>query len=277
MRQCNGKQSNDNDKQHAITNPSGQMEKAIIDIIDKKAANQYARLIPSKQRAYRTMLYAGAQITLNGYSVREIAVEIGYSESATSKMAQKWIELMRKGDVTVNLVIAAVQKLPISNRFQCGKTAMQKSAEKAAAAKCQKELPQPATTASQSVKAMSSSKPMNKKILGFRITPEDEMRERAAIRSSILFFQTYGKGAQPRMHGEYYTPGTRRVEEKEDSKKWLPLDTAALYCGCKAEIISKAGQDGVIERRVYKRNANRNYYEYNVADLDKFIRDNHLL
>lgn len=55
------------------------------------------------------------------------------------------------------------------------------------------------------------------------------------------------------------------------------LDTAALYCGCKEEVINIAGQNGIIERRVYRRNANRNYYEYKVDDLDRFIRDNHLL
>lgn len=254
------------------------MEQVIIDIIDKKAAKQYNKLTPTKRKAYRAMLYAGAQITMNGCSVRDIAAEIGYSESGTSKLAQKWIELMRQGDVTVNLIIAAIQKLPKSKRFQHGKenTPHVKLTPTVVAEEPKDEAPQP-TPAQASTPTSTESKRKGKYVLGFFITPEDEMRERAAIRSSILFFQTYGKGVQPRMHGEYYTPGTRRVEDKEDSKKWLPLDTAALYCGCKAEIISKAGQNGVIERRVYKRNANRNYYEYNVADLDKFIRDNHLL
>lgn len=256
------------------------MEQVIIDIIDKKAAKQYNRLTPTKRKAYRAMLYAGAQITLNGYSVRDIAAEIGYSEIGTSKLAQKWIELMRQGDVTINLIIAAIQKLPRNKRFQHGKeiTPRVKLTPTVVTKESKDEAPQPTPAQTPTpTSASTGNKRKGKYVLGFFITPEDEMRERAVIRSSILFFQTYGKGVQPRMHGEYYTPGTRRVEEKEDSKKWLPLDTAALYCGCKAEIISKAGQDGVIERRVYKRNANRNYYEYNVADLDKFIRDNHLL
>lgn len=254
------------------------MEQVIIDIIDKKAAKQYNKLTPTKRKAYRAMLYAGAQITMNGCSVRDIAAEIGYSESGTSKLAQKWIELMRQGDVTVNLIIAAIQKLPKSKRFQHGKenTPHVKLTPTVVAEEPNDKAPQP-TSAQAHPTTSTENKRKGKYVLGFFITPEDEMRERAAIRSSILFFQTYGKGAKPRMHGEYYTPGTRRVEDKEDSKKWLPLDTAALYCGCKAEIISKAGQNGVIERRVYKRNANRNYYEYNIADLDKFIRDNHLL
>ena len=97
------------------------MEQVITDIIDKKAAKQFNKLTPTKRKAYRAMLYAGAQITMNGYSVRDIAAEIGYSESGTSKLAQKWIELMRQGDVTVNLIIAAIQKLPKNKRFQHGK------------------------------------------------------------------------------------------------------------------------------------------------------------
>lgn len=252
------------------------MEQVIIDIIDKKAAKQYNKLTPTKRKAYRAMLYAGAQITMNGYSVRDIAAEIGYSESGTSKLAQKWIELMRQGDVTVNLIIAAIQKLPKSKRFQHGKhdAPTVKLTPTIVPESHKEETPRPTPVQTSTP---TESKRKGKYVLGFFITPEDEMRERAAIRSSILFFQTYGKGVKPRMNGEYYTPGTHQTKESEDSKKWLPLETAAMYCGCKAELISKAGQNGVIERRVYKRNASRNYYEYNIADLDKFIRDNHLL
>ena len=93
------------------------MEKTIIDIIDKKAQRQYNRMTGIKRKAYRAMLYAGVQITLNGYSVREIAPEIDYSESGTTKLVQKWIQLMQGGDVTVNLIINAVQKIPMSRRL----------------------------------------------------------------------------------------------------------------------------------------------------------------
>lgn len=252
------------------------MEQVIIDIIDKKAAKQYNKLTPTKRKAYRGMLYAGAQITMNGYTVRDVAAEIGYSESGTSKLAQKWIELMRQGDVTVNLIIAAIHKLPKSKRFKQGKhdTPTIKLTPTIVPESHKEETPRPMPAQTPTP---NENKRKGKYVLGFFITPEDEMRERAAIRSSILFFQTYGKGAKPRMNGEYYTPGTHQMKDSEDSKKWLPLETAAMYCGCKAELISKAGQNGVIERRVYKRNASRNYYEYNIADLDKFIRDNHLL
>lgn len=257
------------------------MEKVIIDIIDKKAARQYPKMTEVKRKAYRAMLYAGAQITQNGCTVRDIAAEIGYSESGTSKLVQKWIELMQEGDVTVNLIISAIGKLPAIKRFQHAKKAIQQPTCKPTEAQFIKPKATPAPTPTDKKPlapiATAPSKPRVKKVLGFIITPEDEMRERAAKRAAILFMQSYGKGRQPRIHGEYYTPGTNPNDRAGDESKWLPLDTAALYCGCKAEVINIAGQEGIIERRVYKRNSNRNYYEYKVADLDRFIRANHLI
>ncbi len=247
------------------------MEKTIIDIIDKKAQRQYNRMTGIKRKAYRAMLYAGVQITLNGYSVREIAPEIDYSESGTTKLVQKWIQLMQGGDETVNLIINAVQKIPMSRRIAHKQTPVKESEPITPSKPVQVEIPKPMPAITRPTRTKV------KNVLGFLITPEDEMRERAAIRSSILFFQSYGKGKEPRMNGEYYTPGTNPDEAVKDEGKWLLLDTAALYCGCKEEVINIAGQNGIIERRVYRRNANRNYYEYKVDDLDRFIRDNHLL
>ena len=244
------------------------MEKTIIDIIDKKAQRQYNRMTGIKRKAYRAMLYAGVQITLNGYSVREIAPEIDYSESGTTKLVQKWIQLMQGGDVTVNLIINAVQKIPMSRRIAHRQTLSESIIP---SKPVQVENPKPMPIIPR------QTRPKVKNVLGFLITTEDEMRERAVIRSSILFVQKYGKGREPRLHGEYFTPGTNPDEAIKDEGKWLPLDTAALYCGCKEEVINTAGQNGIIERRVYRRNANRNYYEYKVDDLDRFIRDNHLL
>ncbi|MBD5357336.1 MAG: hypothetical protein HDR88_10085 [Bacteroides sp.] len=241
------------------------MEQTIIDIIDKKAQRQYVRMTETRRKAYRAMLYAGVQITINGYSVREIAPEIDYSESGTSKLVQKWTQLMQEGDITVNLIITAIQRLPKSKRFH----------------RVNPNPTEPAETVKENVARPLPIRPLPvktkvKNVLGFLITPEDEMRERAAIRASILFFQSYGKGREPRLHGEYYTPGTNPDETIKDEGKWLPLDSAALYCGCKEEVINVAGQNGIIERRIYRRNASRNYYEYKIDDLDRFIRDNHL-
>lgn len=247
------------------------MEKTIIDIIDKKAQRQYRGMTETKRKAYRAMLYAGTQITENGCSVRDIAPEIGYSESGTSKLVQKWIELMEKGDITVNLIITAIHKLPRNKRFQLKSVEKVEDAPKKPIVAV-KEEPQIVEKV-----IVKPSKPRVKKVLGFLITPEDEMRERAAIRASILYFQNYGKGREPRLNGEYYTPGTNPDDAPKDDSKWLPLDTAALYCGCKEEVINRAGQNGIIARRVYRSTSNRKYYEYKIDDLDQFIRDNHLL
>lgn len=247
------------------------MEKTIIDIIDKKAQRQYRGMTETKRKAYRAMLYAGTQITQNGCSVRDIAPEIGYSESGTSKLVQKWIQLMQGGDVTVNLIINAVQKIPMSRRIAHKQNPVKESEPITPSKPVQIEIPKPMPTITRPTRTKV------KNVLGFLITPEDEMRERAAIRSSILFFQSYGKGKEPRMNGEYYTPGTNPDDAPKDDSKWLPLDTAALYCGCKEEVINRAGQNGIIARRVYRSTSNRKYYEYKIDDLDQFIRDNHLL
>ncbi len=253
------------------------MEKTIIDIIDKKAMRQYKGMTEEKRKAYRVMLYAGVQITMNGCSVKDVSTETGYSESGIYKLVQKWIDFMQKGDITVNLIISAVRKLPKKTRSRQSGYASSISSRNITPAvnqKPKKAEPHKNTTTAKDIK---SNKSRNKNILGFIITPEDEMRERANIRASILFFQKYGQGRQPRLNGEYFTPGTNPSEQIVDEGKWLPLDTAALYCGCKEEIINEACQNGFIERRVYISNANRKYYEYKVSDLDRFITKNNLI
>lgn len=253
------------------------MDKTIIDIIDKKAMRQYRGMTETKKKAYRAMLYAGTQVTLNGYSVRDVALEIGYSESGTSKLVQKWIELMRNGNVTVNLIITATQKLPMNKRFQPHVKNVSPEIND-----CMDSVNEISTKSNSDTPVISTNTTLNKKnkiekVLGFVITPEDKKRKRKAIRSSILFFQSYGKGAKPRMNGEYFSPGTNPAKKLIVEDSWLPLNTAALYCGCKEDVINAAGQNGTIERRVYRRNANRYYYEYKVTDLNRFILDNHLL
>lgn len=249
------------------------MESSIIEIIDKKASRMYQTMSKTKRVAYRAMLYAGVQITHNKRTLKDISEEIGYSESGTSKLVQKWIGLMEKGDVTVNLIITAVKKLS-RKKNHIRTLAKNANAEKPVKVETPKVFP----SAIEIPKVEKPSKPRIRTLLGgFIITPEDELMERAAIRSSILFFQKYGKGREPRLNGEYYTPGTNPDEINKDDSKWMPLETAALYCGCKKEIINLAGQTGMIERREYKRIGHHNYYEYKVDDLDRFIRDNHLM
>lgn len=245
------------------------MEQDIIDIIDQKASRMYCRMTKTKRVAFRNMLYAGVQVTIGKKELKEVAEQIGYSETGTYKLVNKYIQLVGKGDVTANLIATAVTKLIKKKQRQ---NSLAPSA-KMDTSKSEIKNDVPIVT---EMPKIVKRKPKKSVAFGFIFTPEDERRERAAIRSSILFFQKYGQGRPPRMNGEYYTPGTNPDDVKEEESKWLPLDTAALYCGCNEKIISLAGQNGFIERRLYKKNGHNNYYEYKVSDLDKFILENHL-
>lgn len=242
------------------------MEQAIIDIIDSKAAKQYEQLPPIKRMSYRAMLYAGAQVNVFGHTMVQTAAELGHSKGSVSHLVQKWIDLMREGDLTVNRIITAFHKL-YPQTISLHKREMEKMQEKQARAELREE------EYKSTLKELSQIPVKPRKVLGFIISPEDERKAVSAINASIAFFQTYGKGCQPRMNGEYYTPGTRPAYNDEDKSKWLPLEAAALYCGCKPETIRAAGLNGTIDRRLYKRNSKRCYYEYSLVDLDEYIRN----
>ena len=107
------------------------------------------------------------------------------------------------------------------------------------------------------------------KIHGFVFTPEEEAMARAAVREAVRFMQHFGKGVRPRLHGEYYSPGTAPRYQEEEG--WLRQETAALYCGIAATELDRAARRGSIDRRVYARRASRCYYEYRIADLDTYI------
>lgn len=249
------------------------MEQDIIEIIDNKASRMYCRMTKTKRVAYRAMLYAGVQITIGKRELKDIAEEIGYSECGTFKLVSKWNQLVSRGDVTANLIVTSVTK-HIKKKHRQNSQAVSKKTEQS---EIEKTSPMPEVQVMP--KIVVKRKPRKSVAFGFVYTQEDERRERAAIRSSILFFQKYGQGRPPRMNGEYYTPGTNPDEIKKDESKWLPLDSAALYCGCKEEIIILAAQNGLIERRVYRSATNSShhtYYEYKVDDLDQFIRVNNL-
>lgn len=111
---------------------------------------------------------------------------------------------------------------------------------------------------------------------GFVYTPEKERMYRQAIRSAILFMQTFGKGRKPRLHGEYYTPGYNPCE-REDSEKYLPLEAAARYCGCSAVTLQRAAGKGLVIRRAYLTKGKKTYYEYSIQSLDAFIEERGLM
>lgn len=242
------------------------MQKIVIDTIDKKAAKQYAKMTEIKREAYRAMLYAGAQVTVNGRKLKDVADELGYSESGAHKLVTKWLELLNAGDVTANLVATAIQRLRCSPKFSDVVAAKKTGPMDAAETARPKTEPCVRRTGRK-----RSARGIPDRCLGFVVTPEDEMRYRAAVRSAIIFMRKYGRGISPRVSGEYYAPGTKPQPEPSDEDKWLPIDVAAPYCGCDASVITEAGKRGHIERRVYKQTKCRIYYEYKVSDLDQFI------
>lgn len=110
--------------------------------------------------------------------------------------------------------------------------------------------------------------------LGFEFSPSQEEGIQRAIRSATIFMQSYGKGRTPVSGGYYYADGEAPSDEPKGV--WLTLSSAALYCGCTARRIEKAGQHETIRRRIYRRSGKLIYYEYLMEDLDTFIRNNKL-
>lgn len=250
------------------------MEQKIVDIIEDKAKAQLARMSETKAKSYKAMLYAGVRVTLDEVTLKQVAKEIGYSSiSAISKLVHRWNEKVTEGDVAIHRIVSAYNKLQKRKLRTPKKITLQtEDVSKEDDVFAEIELAE-----AKRILSTPKDKPKGRWCLGFWITPEDEMRERAAKRASMLFFQKYGQGRQPRTHGEFYTPGSNPEDRQADKSKWMPLETAAMYCGCNASVIEKAGQNEEISRRVYKRNKSRNYYEYLVSDLDVFIKKNGLL
>lgn len=248
------------------------MEIKIINIINDKAGKQLARMTESKAKTYKAMLYAGVRVTLDDATLKQVAEEIGYSSISTiSKLIHKWNAKVTEGDVVIHRIVAAYNKMLNRKHKTPKKIALQPEDTEDARMEVMTEIALEKVEKELHPKAVKADKPKGRWCLGFWLTPEDEMRERAAKRSAILFMQKYGKGRQPRMDGEYYSPG-ENPNKPSDSTEWLPLDTAAMYCGCNASLIEKAGQNEEIARRIYKKNKSRNYYEYLISDLDKFIK-----
>lgn len=225
----------------------------IYNIIDKKAAYDLAKCSIRRRKVYRDMLYAGVQVTLNGRTLDEVASEIGYSKDYTSHLVQNWRRMVEAGDVTANLIIAAVNRLPKYKRFRLDNGYSRR----------EKTERSPVTHS-----VLDKFKTIN--VLGFRITPEDNRRARAAVRDAILFFDKFGKGSKDASGAvASVTDGTKT--------KWLPLETAAIYCGCTVDEVKRAGESEIIECRIYRRSRSHCYYEYKLEDLDKFIQEHNLI
>lgn len=251
------------------------MEQKIINIINDKAKSQLGKLSKTKQTSYRAMVYAGVRVTLDEATLKDVAEELSYSIGGVAKLVNKWNVKVISGDVTIHRIVVAYNNL-MNKKHRSPKTITINDVDGKVIVSDdesdRKEIYQ------KGKQATNAHKPKGKWVLGFFITPEEEMHERAAIRSAILFMQKYGKGREPRMNGEYYTPGDNPEEQKAiKESEWLPLETAARYCGCNESVIEKAAQNEDITRRIYKKSKSRNYYEYLVSDLDNFIVRNGLV
>lgn len=228
------------------------MKEVTLAVIQAKSGKYLARVSETKSKTMRLTFYVGLRVSVDGCRVSAVADEIGYSHHGADRLLEKWRQMVEDGNVTAHLLASAYSKIPEKKRPVA-----------------EKREPTPTETNAEST--VVKPKPRRvKKCLGFEITREDESRFRASIRSAILFMQDYGKGESVRTHGEYYAPGTNPETEGENGK-WLAQDTAALYCGCSISRLTKAAQNGDVQRRVYKKRGKIYYYEYLITDLDKYI------
>lgn len=221
------------------------MENIIVNIIDQYARDKYLLMTEDAIDTYRRMVYAGIQITLNDHNVLFVAKELKVTPHVVSHFIRQWCKLIESNDPHIISIMKAYRQEQKRERKE-----------------------------GFNFRVRTKKKTHNS--LGFVFTEEDERRERAAIRDSILFFQTYGQGAKPRTKGEYYTPGTN-PSDIEAKKQWLPQATASTYCNCTENTLIKAAQAGEIERRPYKMRQSKVMYEYLISDLDKFIKAHQLL
>lgn len=241
------------------------MERHIIELVDKCARTEYAKFTPVKKTAYRFMLYAGVQVTLNGCTAREIATELDISEPVLSRYVKEWRDRSAKGDPVVSAIDRNYHRLPMNKRYR-----YLKEREAARRGKAVKKVLDTHEEGSILESVAAPPKPKTKKVLGFVITPEDEARAQFAMRQAVLFMETYGAGEQPRVGGECFPAGTNPNAKSEG--RWLNVNSASLYCGCKREVIENAGREGLIERRPYTRSSHHIYYEYEVESLNQFAR-----
>lgn len=103
--------------------------------------------------------------------------------------------------------------------------------------------------------------------LGFKFTKAEESRMRQAVRESLVFMQTFGKGTRPRTRGTYYAPGASPI----DDARWLGEEMARRYVGCSTLVFSNAIRRSEIVRRKVVTRRGATVWVYHLGSLDDFI------
>lgn len=97
---------------------------------------------------------------------------------------------------------------------------------------------------------------------------EREAYKRALIESN-KFMEKFCEGRQPRLNGEYYTPGTAPSCRDE---RWLAATGAMDFLGLAPNVFLTIARK--LERRVYHRDRSHIYYEYSVRGLEAWLGSN---
>lgn len=253
------------------------MKKIILDIINEFGTEYFSKIPETASDNYRLMLYCGMRLSIDKAPAESVLHEAGCSEADLMEMIRRWNFCLEEGDILLHNSVAAYNNCKGKRYCEAkkihylgeGKVGLLDADTYTAMPHMNpKEMALPGT-----MNVDWEPEPCKGRwCLGFWISEEDERREREAIRSSILFMAKFGAGRPPRMNGEYFTPGCNPAESKLDNRQFLPLTSAAHYCGCPKNIIEEAARKGIIERRAYKHSDTRTFYEYLIDDLDRFIK-----
>lgn len=211
------------------------MIESIESFIVRTCADSLSRLTPEKALVSVVHNYVGLRMFSDEISNKRVAEECGYSPGGITKICKEWCRRVNDGDPEVQALIKAYARW--------------------------KALPHKADG------KRGEYVPMR---LGFRFTASEERRMRGAVRDSIVFMASFGRGAAPRLHGEYYTPGMC-PGSNEVGRKWLLRDSAMIYCGCSGSELDVATETGVVECRVYRSNCGHLFKEYALDTLMKYI------
>ena len=238
---------------------------AIVEIITEEWLKTKT---PSKRNGYRKVVYIGLSMAKPGMTLKTVANDLDMSVSGVSKIHQRW----ESGKNTNPVFIEAIKLFKSEHNRKISKK-MKELAPSIPKDDIEKvEIP---ASDEKTIKEIINPDPKRivARSFGFEWTAEDMAKYHAAIRSAELWWKKYDTiGRKPRRDGDYYAPGTN---PNIDNKEWVSSSSAVQYTGLSEQHLTELANKGLIERREYRRSANRSYYEYNLADLDKILSSPH--